>query len=58
MKTLLSILSILVLTAAAMSLDTYRLDVGDWYMAALVAGLFGFALNDARQTRRSFHRFL
>jgi hypothetical protein len=58
MKTLLSILSILALTGAAMSLDTYRLDVGDWYMAALVAVLFGFALNDARQTQRSFHRFL
>jgi len=52
MKTLLSILSILLLTAAAMSLDTYRLDAGDWSMAAIVAVLFGFALNDVRRRER------
>ena len=46
MKTLLSILSILTLTIAAMWLDTCRLDAGVWFMALAVAGLFGMALND------------
>jgi hypothetical protein len=56
MKTLLSILSILALTMAAMSLDTYQLDVGDWLTAAMVAAMFGFALNDTQRAPRSFLR--
>ncbi len=56
MKTLFSITSILALTAAAMSLDASPLDGGDWIMAALVAILFGFALNDVRRTDRPFRR--
>ncbi len=56
MKTLLSILSILALTAAAMSLDATPLNAGDWFVAALVAVLFGFALNDARRRDRPFRR--
>jgi len=56
MKTLLSIGSVLFLTAGAMSLDSTRLDGGDWVMAILVAALFGFALNDARRKDRPFRR--
>ena len=56
MKTLLSILSILTLTMAAMSLDTYQLDVGAWLTAAMVAAMFGFALNDTRRSPRTFLR--
>ena len=56
MKTLLSILSILTLIIAAMSLDTYHLDVGDWFTAAMVAVIFGFALNDTQRAPRSFLR--
>ncbi len=56
MKTLLSIGSILLLMAATMSLDSSPLDAGDWVMAALVAVLFGFALNDVRRTDRPFRR--
>jgi hypothetical protein len=56
MKTLLSILSILTLIIAAMSLDTYQLDVGDWFTAAMVAVIFGFALNDTQRAPRSFLR--
>ena len=54
MKTALSILSILVLTMAAISLDTYQLDVGDWFIAAVVAAMFGFALNDSHRSARSY----
>ncbi len=56
MKTLLSTVLILFLTAAAMSLDATPLNGGDWFMAALVAALFGFALNDVRRTDRPFRR--
>jgi hypothetical protein len=56
MKTLLSILSILTLIIAAMSLDTYQLDIGDWFTAAMVAVMFGFALNDTQRAPRSFLR--
>ena len=47
MKTLLSTLSILALTVAAISLDAYPLDGGTWLTAAMVAALFGLALNDS-----------
>jgi len=56
MKTLLSIGSILLLTGAAMSLDASTLNGGDWLMAALVAALFGFALNDVRRLDRPSRR--
>ncbi len=56
MKTLFSIASILALTAAAMSLDAAPLDAGDWFMATLVAVLFGFVLNDVRRVDRPFRR--
>jgi hypothetical protein len=56
MKTSLSILSILVLTMAAISLDTHQLDVGDWFTAAMVAAMFGFALNDSHRLARSCQR--
>jgi hypothetical protein len=52
MKTLLSILSILVLTITAISVDAYPLDAGAWLTAAIVAALFGFALNDSRRPAR------
>jgi hypothetical protein len=47
MKTLISTLSILALTVAAIALDAYPLDGGAWLTAAIVATLFGFALNDS-----------
>ena len=56
MKTLLSILSILTLILAAMLLDAYQLDFGDWFIAAMVAAMFGFALNDTQRSPRSFLR--
>ena len=56
MKTLISILSILALTMAAMSLDAYQLDFGDWFIAAMVAVMFGFALNDTQRAPRSLLR--
>ena len=46
MKTLLSLLIVLVLTAAASALDSYRLDASGLFLALAVAGLFAFALND------------
>jgi hypothetical protein len=46
MKTLLSLLIVLVLTSAASALDSYRLDASDLFLALAVAGLFAFALND------------
>lgn len=46
MKTLLSLLFILVLTTAAMSLDSHRLDASVLFLALAVAVLFAFALND------------
>ncbi|MFA5057206.1 MAG: hypothetical protein WC485_03765 [Opitutaceae bacterium] len=52
MKTLFSILFTLMLTVAAISTDAYRPDGGDWFTAAAVAVLFGFALNDGRRPRR------
>ena len=47
MKTLLSILMIVVLIVAATSLDAARLDAGDWFITLAVAALFGMALNDS-----------
>jgi hypothetical protein len=52
MKTLLSILSTLVLITGAISLDAYRLDFGSCAMAAMVAVMFGLALNDGRRAPR------
>jgi hypothetical protein len=51
MKTLFSLVSILALTAGAITLDAYRLDAVDLFFATAVAVLFAFALNDgpARQ---------
>jgi hypothetical protein len=46
MKTLLSFLFILVLTTAAILLDSHRLDAGVLFLALAVAVLFAFALND------------
>jgi hypothetical protein len=46
MKTLLSLLIILVLTTAAIALDSYRLDASVLFLALAVAVLFAFALND------------
>lgn len=46
MKTLLSLLFILVLTTAAISLDSYPLDASALFLALAVAVLFAFALND------------
>jgi hypothetical protein len=46
MKTLLSILLIVVLIVAATLLDASRLDAGDWFITLAVAALFGMALND------------
>ena len=46
MKTLLSLLIILVLTTAAIALDSYRLDASVLFLAVAVAVLFAFALND------------
>ena len=46
MKTLLSLLIVLVLITAASALDPYRLDAGDLFLALAVAVLFAFALND------------
>ncbi|HUL53268.1 MAG TPA: hypothetical protein VLT83_07660 [Opitutaceae bacterium] len=50
MKTLFSTLSIFALTLAATSLDAYPLDGGTWLTAAMVAALFGLALNDSRRS--------
>jgi hypothetical protein len=58
MKTLLSILSILVLTVTAISLDAYPLDAGAWLTAAMVAALFGLALNDSQRAVRHSPRAL
>ena len=49
MKTLISTLSILALTLTAISIDAYPLDAGTWLTAAMVAALFGLALNDSRR---------
>jgi hypothetical protein len=46
MKTLLSLLIVLVLTTAASALDSYRLDASGLFLALAVAVLFAFALND------------
>ena len=46
MKTLLPLLSILVLTTAAISLDAHRLDASVLFLVLAVAVLFAFALND------------
>ncbi|MDD2765463.1 MAG: hypothetical protein PHE83_15990 [Opitutaceae bacterium] len=52
MKTLLSLLSVLLLIVAAVSLDAYQLDAGILFSALTVAALFAFALNDNRRLRR------
>jgi hypothetical protein len=52
MKTLLSILSTTVLIIGAISLDAYRLDIGDCAMVAMVAVMFGLALNDGSRAPR------
>jgi hypothetical protein len=46
MKTLLSLLIVLVLTTAASALDSYRLDASGLFLVLAVAVLFAFALND------------
>lgn len=55
MKTLLSILLIVVLIVAATLLDASRLAAGDWFITLAVAALFGMALNDG--SRRPVHYF-
>jgi len=52
MKTLLSLLSTLVLILGAISLDAYRLDLGNCAMAAMVAVMFGMALTDGGRAPR------
>ena len=52
MKTLLSLLSILVLLMAAISLDAYQLDAGVVFSAVAVTALFAIALNDSRRPER------
>jgi len=52
MKTLLSVLFVLVLIVGAISADAYRLDFADWFVAAMVAAMFGLALNDRRSPVR------
>ncbi len=57
MKTLLSILSVLLVTAAAMAAaDPGSLDAGSWLIALFVAGLFGLVLNERRPRTRPFRR--
>jgi hypothetical protein len=56
MKTLLSIFFISMLTMAAVSLDTYQLDLADWFTAVMVAAMFGIALNDTQRSSRFFRR--
>ncbi|MFA5057205.1 MAG: hypothetical protein WC485_03760 [Opitutaceae bacterium] len=51
MKTLLSLLSVLLLIVAAVSLDAYQLDAGILSAALTAALLFAFALNDNRRLR-------
>ena len=58
MKTLVSTLSIFALTLAATSLDAYPLDGGTWLTAAMVAALFGLALNDSRRATADAARSL
>ncbi|HUJ44521.1 MAG TPA: hypothetical protein VLW52_13045 [Opitutaceae bacterium] len=50
MKTLIFTLSILALTMTAIALDAYPLDGSAWLTAALVAMLFGCAVNDSPRT--------
>ncbi len=52
MKTLLSVLFVLVLVVGAISADAYHLDFADWSVAAMVAAMFGLALNDRRAPAR------
>jgi hypothetical protein len=52
MKTLLSLLSILTLTAGAIEFDASQLDAGALFTAVLVAALFAFAANDGRRGGR------
>jgi hypothetical protein len=42
----------------AISLDAYPLDAGAWLTAAMVAALFGFAVNDTRRSVRLVPRAL
>jgi hypothetical protein len=53
MKTLLVFLFILLLVAAAIALDSRRLDAAGWFSASAVAGLFAVAHGDAGPRRRS-----
>lgn len=52
MKTLLSILSTLVLIIGAISLDAFRFDFASCAMAAMVAVMFSLALNDGSRAPR------
>jgi hypothetical protein len=52
MKTLLSVLSTTVLIIGTISLDASRLDFGNCAMAAMVAVMFGLALNDGSRAPR------
>jgi hypothetical protein len=52
MKTLLSLCSILLLTAGAVKFDAARLDAGALFTAVLVAALFAFAATDGRRGGR------
>jgi len=46
MKTILSILSILVVLLGTTLADAGRPDLSDWFVVAMVAALFGLAMND------------
>ncbi len=52
MKTLFSILFILGLIVGAIAADAYHPDFADWFAAAMVAVMFGLALNDRRGPAR------
>jgi hypothetical protein len=53
MKTILSILSVLALILGATLADASRLDIAVWVNAAMVAAMFGLALNDHGRPARS-----
>ena len=55
MKTILSILFILTLLAGTTLADAARLDLSDWFIVAMVAALFGLALNDHGRPARLRH---
>ncbi len=52
MKTIFSILSVLALIVGAIAADAYHPDFADWSVAAMVAVMFGLALNDRRAPAR------